>query len=65
MASFKMVRRKHCRTLEHTCIPTLKLCGTLVMKTFKKNAREHNVNKGMQELPAAGLHFDNEESLRK
>ena len=34
---------------------TLKLCGTLVMKTMKKNAREHNINKVMQELTATEL----------
>ena len=33
------------------------------MKTMEKNAREHNRNKVMQELTAAGLHSDNEESL--
>ena len=35
------------------------------MKTMKKNAREHNINKVMQELTAAGLHTDNEESIKK
>ena len=33
------------------------------MKTVKKNARQHNINEVMQELIAAGLHIDNEESL--
>ena len=35
------------------------------MKTMKKNAREHSINKVIQELTAAGLHIDNEESLKK
>ena len=35
------------------------------MKTMKKNARKHNINKVIQELTAAGLHIDNEESLNK
>ena len=37
------------------------------MKTIKKNAREHNMNKVIQELTAAGLHrpIDNKESLKK
>ena len=35
------------------------------MKTLKKTAKEHNINKVMQELTAAGLHIDNEESLKK
>ena len=35
------------------------------MKTMRKNVREHNVNKVMQELTAAGLHTGNEESLKK
>ena len=35
------------------------------MKTMKKNASEHNINKVMQELIAAGLHIDNEESFKK
>ena len=37
------------------------------MKTtgIKKNAREHNIKKVMQELTAAGLHIDNEKSLKK
>ena len=35
------------------------------MKTMKKNAREHNIDKVMQELTSAGLHIDNEESLKK
>ena len=35
------------------------------MKTMKKNAREHNINKVIPELTAAGLHIDNEESLKK
>ena len=35
------------------------------MKTMKKNAREHTVNKVIQELTAAELHIDNEESLKK
>ena len=35
------------------------------MKTMKKNASEHNINKVIQELTAAGLHIDNEESLKK
>ena len=43
---------------------TLKLSWTLAMKTMKRNAREHNINKVMQELTAAGLHIDNEESLK-
>ena len=34
------------------------------MNTMKKNAREHNINKLMLELTAAGLHIDNEESLK-
>ena len=34
------------------------------MKTMK-NAREHNINKVIQELTAARLHIDNEESLKK
>ena len=32
---------------------------------MKKNAREHNIHKVIQELIAAGLHIDNEESLKK
>ena len=32
------------------------------MKTMKKNAREHNMNKVTQELTVAELHIDNEES---
>ena len=32
---------------------------------MKKNAGEHNINKVMQELTAAGLHIDNEESFKK
>ena len=39
--------------------------GPLVMKTMKKNAREHKINKVIQELTAAGLHIDNKESLKK
>ena len=35
------------------------------MKTIKKNAREHNINKVIQELTAAGLHIDNKDSLKK
>ena len=35
------------------------------MKTMKKNAGEHNINKVIQELIAAELHTDNEESLKK
>ena len=35
------------------------------MKTMKKNARAHNMNKVMQELTVAGLYIDNEESLKK
>ena len=35
------------------------------MKTMKKNPREHSINKVMQELAAAGLHIDNEESFKK
>ena len=35
------------------------------MKTMKRNAREHNINKVIAELTAAGLHIDNEESLKK
>ena len=35
------------------------------MKTMKKNAKEHGINKVMQELSAAGLHIDNEKSLKK
>ena len=35
------------------------------MKTMKKNAREHNINKVLEELIAAGIHTDNEESLQK
>ena len=35
------------------------------MKTIKKNASEHNMNKVIQELTAAELHIDNEESLKK
>ena len=58
-----MVWRKRDQILEHT--DTLKLCETLVMKPMKKNAREHNINKVLQELTAAGLHIDNEESLKK
>ena len=34
------------------------------MKTIKKNARERSINKVIQELTAAGLHIDNEESLK-
>ena len=52
-----------------TCRPTetLKLCGTLETKTMKKNAREHNINKGMQKLTALrlGQHIDNAESLKR
>ena len=36
-----------------------------LMKTMKKNAREHNINRVMQELTAAALHIDNEESFNK
>ena len=32
---------------------------------MKKNAREHNINKVIQKLIAAGLHIDNEEALKK
>ena len=35
------------------------------MKTSKKTAKERNINKVMQELTAAELHIDNEESLKK
>ena len=35
------------------------------MKTMKKNAGEHNINKVIQELTAVELHIDNEESLKK
>ena len=42
----------------------MKLRGALVMKIVKKNARQHNINEVMQELIAAGLHIDNEESLK-
>ena len=35
------------------------------MKTMKKNAKEHNINKVIRELTVAGLHIDNEESLKK
>ena len=35
------------------------------MKTMKKNVREHNINKVLEELIAAGLHIDNEESPQK
>ena len=35
------------------------------MKTMKKNSRDHNMNKVIQKLTAAGLHLDNEESLKK
>ena len=35
------------------------------MKTMKKNAGELNINKVIQELIAAGLRIDNEESLKK
>ena len=36
------------------------------MKTMKKNARKHNINKVIQELTAAsGLHIDNEKSFKK
>ena len=35
------------------------------MKNLKKTAKENNMNKVMQELTAAGLHIDNEESLKK
>ena len=35
------------------------------MKTMKKNAREHNINKVIQKLIAAGLRVDNEESFKK
>ena len=35
------------------------------MKTMRKNAREHNINKVTQELTGTGLHIDNEESLKK
>ena len=35
------------------------------MKTMKKHAKEHTTNKVMQELTAAGLHIENEESLKK
>ena len=59
-----MVWRRHCQILEHTT-ETLKLGGTLGMKTMKKNAREHNINKVMQELTAAGLRIDNEKSPKK
>ena len=34
------------------------------MKTMKKNAGEHNINKVMQELTVAGLHIGNEESIK-
>ena len=32
---------------------------------MRKNGREHNINKVIQELIAAGLHIGNEESLKK
>ena len=35
------------------------------MKTMKKNARAHDINKVMEELTVAGLHIDNKESLKK
>ena len=35
------------------------------MKTMEKNAREHNMNKVIQESTAARLHIDSEESLKK
>ena len=35
------------------------------MKTMKKNAREHTIDKVMQELTAAELRIDNEESFKK
>ena len=35
------------------------------MKTLKKIAREHNINKVMQELTAAELRIDHEESFKK
>ena len=35
------------------------------MKNLKKTAEESNMNKVMQELTAAGLHIDNEESHKK
>ena len=59
----KMGWRRHCQILEH--IETSKHCGTLVMKTMKKNAREHDINTVIQELTAAGLHIGNKESLKK
>ena len=34
------------------------------MKTMKKHVREHNINEVIQELTVAGLHIDNEESLK-
>ena len=35
VASLKMVWRRRCQILEHIYTETLKLCGTLVMKTTK------------------------------
>ena len=35
------------------------------MKTMKKNARKHNINKVIEKLIAAELHIDDEESLKK
>ena len=35
------------------------------MKNMKKNTREYNINTVIPELTAAGLHIDNEESLKK
>ena len=35
------------------------------MKTMKKNATEHNINKVIQGLIAAELRIDNEESFKK
>ena len=32
---------------------------------YEENSSEHNVNNMMQKLTAAGLHIDNEESLKK
>ena len=34
------------------------------MKIMKENAGEHNINKVMQNLTAAGSHIHNEESLK-
>ena len=65
MAKWQILKwsEEDCQIPKHT--ETSKLCGTLAMKTMKKNAGEYNTNKVIQELIAAGLRIDNEKSFKK